>query len=598
MRINKLFYLLLPSLCISLSGCNNKTTDSKTHVWYAYASENLISDWDYFTDEDEDNAKYKERDNTLRFNCMKNENEGVQLMISPDKDIDSFDFVLPDVSGDNGTITKDHFTVAAAYYMNVDFSNERTAESGLYPDALIPLENYKMRRMNYIEAGLSQSLYINLKTEIDTPAGEYKGVGKLILNNQTIDIPFEVKVYNATMPRENHVKSCYLIWYDQIANGEKKNAGPDMNMKYYNFALNKRLSVGELPPEYISLSNMDYFINNYLEKVVNDERSSMSRLPISNSNYSKDTLRTLFQKMIDKNLALRNQGDNETNIFKKAFIYMDDEPSPMTYQRVKDHDKDIFDLKKELSPQLVGYPELYESFTHIPNIVTTPYNETLVATDEEGGVECWCPQAQNFQTPEARAIYKARQNSTDREFGEHVWWYVCNDPTMPYPNYHLDAKVITSRVMRYMQYDYGIDGNLFWNICWYSKHQSGFTGPRDVWNDPISWESCAGDGMLVYPGLTFGVDGPITTLRLENILAGNEEYEYLYMINEKVNEYNTSKGTNYETNSLLQKYYSRLYTNMISNLDVLALENVRVELLSLIESLNSNLDAGMAILLK
>ena len=168
MRINKLFYLLLPSLCISLSGCNNKTTDSKTHVWYAYASENLISDWDYFTDEDEDNAKYKERDNTLRFNCMKNENEGVQLMISPDKDIDSFDFVLPDVSGDNGTIAKDHFTVAAAYYMNVDFSNERTAESGLYPDALIPLENYKMRRMNYIEAGLSQSLYINLKTEIDT----------------------------------------------------------------------------------------------------------------------------------------------------------------------------------------------------------------------------------------------------------------------------------------------------------------------------------------------------------------------------------------------------------------------------------------------
>ena len=104
--------------------------------------------------------------------------------------------------------------------------------------------------------------------------------------------------------------------------------------------------------------------------------------------------------------------------------------------------------------------------------------------------------------------------------------------------------------------------------------------------------------MLVYPGLTFGIDGPITTLRLENIMAGNEDYEYLYMINEKVQAYNAAHNTSYETNTLLQKYYSRLYTNMISNLDTVEFDAVRLELLSLVERLNANLDDGMSVLLK
>ena len=104
--------------------------------------------------------------------------------------------------------------------------------------------------------------------------------------------------------------------------------------------------------------------------------------------------------------------------------------------------------------------------------------------------------------------------------------------------------------------------------------------------------------MLVYPGYTFGIKGPITTLRLENLLAGNEEYEYLWMINDKVQEYNTLHGTSYVTNKLLAKYYSQIFTNMIIGLDVGVFEEVRVQLLHLLAALNADLDSGMNTLIK
>lgn len=235
MKNRSLFFAI--ALCLTVVGCSkNKTNPNK--IWYAYSTENLISDWEYF-DGEEENEMYAKRDSTLRFSCMKNENEGVQLMITPSRNINSFDFELPDVSGNSGTITKDHFSVSVAYYMNVDFSNERTANSGYYPDALIPLYNYKFRRMNYIDKGRSQALYINLKTDKNTPSGEFKGTGKLHLDNEVIDVPFEVKVFNATLPDEVHQVSSFGIWYDQIVNGEKGNSGEQMNMNYYNFLVEK-----------------------------------------------------------------------------------------------------------------------------------------------------------------------------------------------------------------------------------------------------------------------------------------------------------------------------------------------------------------------
>lgn len=586
-------------ICITLTSCNKKNASSN-RIWYSYSTENLLSDFDYFDGEDSD--LYANRDNTLRFSCLKNENEGTQLMITASKYINSFDFELSDVTGSSGTISKDNFTVAAAYYMNIDFSNEKTAYSGYYPDALIPLSNFKFRRMNYIDKGRSQSLYINLKTTKDTAPGEYKGTGKLRLDDEIINIPIEVKVYDAVLPDAVHQNSAFGLWYDQIINGEKDNSGSQMDMAYYNFLVDKRISPRELPPSLTTGSTLsesfDLFVDNFVEIVVKNERIASLRLPIDGYNFSEITVKEILQKLINKNLELRNNGYNQINLFEKAFFYIDDEPFSPVFDLVRHHDKVIFDTKKELRNQLASYPDLYESFNKIPNVVTREFISEMVADNDHGGIQTWCPLISFFQTEENREIYRQRQASSDRDCGEHVWWYTCCDPVSPYPNFHLDSSVMLPRVFRYMQYDYNIEAQIFWSTNYYSKYSRGDTLPRDIWTDPISWQLCAGDGQLLYPGYSFGINGPITTLRLENILASNEEYEYLWMIDQKVQEYNSSHSTNYVTNELLNKYYSRLFNGVIVDIDTDNFESVRLELLNVIESLYSNIDNGMSLLMK
>jgi hypothetical protein len=43
-----------------------------------------------------------------------------------------------------------------------------------------------------------------------------------------------------------------------------------------------------------------------------------------------------------------------------------------------------------------------------------------------------------------------------------------------------------------------------------------------------------GDGYLAYPGGLIGVEGPVTSVRLEQAREGVEDYEYLYLLRELV----------------------------------------------------------------
>ena len=598
--------LFVFGMCLCLVSCDKKNK-SDVDLFYAYSTENCLKDWDYLAtkgeDEDdtefimEQNEPFIGRDHTLRYRLMQGENDGMQLVVRPHSYVNSFDFVLPTIKNESGDeISSKNFSVAATWYQEVVSSLEKGSMAGFYPDALIPLENYKWRRMNHIDKDMNQSLYINFKSTYNMKPGTYKGTGKLILDDKKFDIPFEVKIFDVQMSETVHWKSSYLVWYDEIANGERENTDNDLYLDYYNFVVNHRMSPDGFPD--FMESNTTQFANYYYELVVKDPRVSSYRIPLTGGSYNRDALQRYLQALINKNLEVRRAGDVTADFFTKLYMYIDDEPSAASYDLVRKHDKDLYELKKSLSPQLSEYPDLVYSFTHIENLVTLHFNELLIPTEEQGGIQCWCPQYQHFNTKDQRDNYKARQNSTDREFGEAVWWYGCMDPASPYPSNHLDASLLTGRCVSWMQFDYGIEGNIYWNVCYYSKQGVNFKTGRDIWYDPMTWINCAGDGALVYPGIDYGIVGPIPTLRLESIQACSEEYEYLYFIEQKVNEYNVLNGKSLDARELLQKYFERLYINVTPYTDSLEFENVRVEVLELCEKLNKNLNEGIALLQK
>lgn len=233
--------------------------------------------------------------------------------------------------------------------------------------------------------------------------------------------------------------------------------------------------------------------------------------------------------------------------------------------------------------------------------MTTPFNESLVGSDTVGGVQTWCPQFTEFNSPELREKYASRQlvSNTQRASGENVWWYGCITPSSPFPSYHADANLINSRLLSWMQFDYGIEGNLYWDVCYYQKYlSSGRITTRDIWNDSNTYADCNGDGQLLYPGSTYGLKAPISTLRLESIREGNEDYEYFWMIDQKVKAYNLVHSTNLSTPTLLKSFFEGLFTDMkpINTPELFA--SKRASLLDLAEKMEKDSDSAIAELQK
>jgi hypothetical protein len=95
----------------------------------------------------------------------------------------------------------------------------------------------------------------------------------------------------------------------------------------------------------------------------------------------------------------------------------------------------------------------------------------------------------------------------------------------------------TERLLPYYCFRYGVRGFEFWGLAWwtYDPWKTGWhqfirqsdEGKKYYW---IRYPD--GDGFLAYPGKPVGVDGPVSTIRLEQIREGLEDYEALSLLAE------------------------------------------------------------------
>ena len=586
-------FLVLWMAASVLISCGQRTSELENHaavtdgvkLWWAYNTENLMQDFEYDYD----------RDSTLRLYGIKGDVESIQLMVTPDKDVIEYDFTMGDIAAQSGAvISADCFEIYAEHYMEVMSSYNPNSFFGNYPDALVPLENYRFRRYNSINAGKNQGIWLNVNIPADAEAGTYTGEGKLTLDGKEYAIAVELTVYNVTMPEEVHPQSSYLIWYDFAASGEGS-ADQEIYESYFWFMANKRITP-DLPGPHIT-SNYEVYADYVAENLAENPMIPCYGLPyavtlVNGVNHlNEDRVLDLLNQLADKNIELRQAGNTSIDLFQKAYYYLGsicDEPdSPEDFELVRESDLIISNAKFKVAEKLKDYPDLKESLLSLKHIVTTSYSEEMIGTDTQGGVQTWCPKYRFFHSEAQRQEYIDRQNSQDRLMGENVWWYGCLDPRAPYPTYHLDDNLISSRIVSWMQYDYGIEGELYWCVNWYTSH----TGVRDVWTDAETVPQTPGDGYLVYPGREFGVKGPISTLRLESIRESREDYEYLWLFEQKIEEYNRANGTAYDANALLQTYFDGLYEGAIPERDSDVFHQNRLALLRAVEALHTDLNA-------
>ena len=540
-------------------------------------------------------------------NTFRGDVESGQIIVTPNRDVTKFNFNMGELTREGGSekLTADMFDVFAERYIEVTQSTSGNTYIGWYADALVPIKNYAAKRENKIKSGLNQGIWINLNVPKDAVPGKYTGKSQLILDDETFEVPMTVNIYNIDMPDEVHAVTSYWIDVSMISVGEGKPVTEELIETYYEFALSKRTTPRNFPG--FTSVNRRYDAVAFAEaavKYAKDGRVSSYALPYVGADHivDYDYCEEVLTALAEKNVELIQAGE-DIDLFKKAHYYLGslvDEPTTTLYPQVRECDLRIQRAKMKVasSDLLKDYPKIRESLLKVENVITSKITEQLYGTDEVGGVQTWCPTIDHFSGTKARALALERMASTDRTGGESVWWYTCINPKNPYPTYHIDDDPLPMRLLKWMQYDYKVQGNLFWSMNFWYKLKNEKKEVYDLWNEALNYEGCNGDGKLMYPGSKYGVNGPISTLRLEGLRESAEDYELLWLAENGIKSINSEYGKNYDPDEVLENFYGRLFDNMFLKGGVTStyFESVRCELMTLVEKIYADKTAAVNML--
>lgn len=171
-----------------------------------------------------------------------------------------------------------------------------------------------------------------------------------------------------------------------------------------------------------------------------------------------------------------------------------------------------------------------------------------------------------------------------------IWWYGCCQPVAPYASYALNAPYTTARVNRWQQFGLGVEGEFYYMANRTQAYDNSTSTPlteAQILAGGAVYEDGYGDGLLIYSVRnTYGAYGTyyLSSLRLENIAEGNDDYNYLVYAQSMIDDLGANKSI-YQTR--LDNILATLYTNSATNTtDPVVLRSARAALVELIEEIN------------
>ena len=142
-------------------------------------------------------------------------------------------------------------------------------------------------------------------------------------------------------------------------------------------------------------------------------------------------------------------------------------------------------------------------------------------------LDIWAPNTGRYRSAEMQA-QQAR--------GRDCWWYVCCGPGKPFANLMIEWPALDHRVLLWQNWKCGVNGFLYWGLnVWRDNEVGEKRWPEEKWK-PATWrnekgQAHNGDGQLLYPGPG---RQPLSSIRLENLRDGIEDYEYLWLLRDTV----------------------------------------------------------------
>jgi len=378
----------------------------------------------------------------------------------------------------------------------------RWLDTGWYPDPLLPVESFS------VAEGFTQPIWVTVHAPRQAEAGDYTGTVTVKAKGGTLArVPLSVHVYDFELaPGAGHLRTAFSLGERPILRlyeGDRQ-----MLYRWQDYMLDRlRLNPFDLwlqtpPPldrlKALNARGMNAFPLAYLP---NDKEAT--EWPFAPSPEKTRALLEDLRPTVDE---LRRLG-----LLKKAYLFGGDEVPAKRVEATKAS----FALVQETYPDVT-----LMTTAHVPQ-----------TEDDLRGfhLDALCPMWDWGEFERLEGLRKA---------GFEMWAYISLQPYAPFPNWRMDNDLMQARTIFWQVYHQKFDAFLYWALILADRPGNDklidpADGPFLSWSistsEPDGWIPWLhGDGRMLYAG----TDGPIGSIRLDNIRDGLEDYEYLWLLSD------------------------------------------------------------------
>ena len=472
---------------------------------------------------------------SVNIRAARNEHEAFQVIPMPGHDnLDDVVVGVSDLTGPGGAIfSHANFSYFLEGYVYCQSSSDFSGDTGWFPDPLVPISDpFDVKS----SVGL-QPVWVDCFVPGGTTPGIYNGnVNVTAAGGLMKSIPIRLKVLDMTLDNSRQLKTAFGLNRECInaahgfAVGEFNPTVDAVWTKYTDMLVSKGLSfwgIDWFKPSYkvntdntvtVNFSVINAKFSRYL---AGSNALSAFHFPLRPWDLTTGAMASnvkvgdsTWRKRVKSYIQECAKYFNTKGILDKTYLYVIDEPNTGTdYSNVRY----LGQLIDECNPK--------------PRFLVTeqPYSWNYKQWGSLlGYVDIFCPLINLVRG------YEHVDPADPYNLGTYVYdsWVYTNTNVAPYPGFAIDHPALEPRLMPWLCYQQNIEGMLYFSVDYWKM--------ANPWQDPYTWGDPAygaGNGCLMYPGQYINqytgqdnIDGPISTIRLEEIREGLEDYEYLMAI--------------------------------------------------------------------
>ena len=438
-----------------------------------------------------------------------NEHEAAQIIVIPvDRD-------LTGVTWGVEPAPPIRLTVAPVGYVKGDNPELVTAESPSewWPDPILDFLD-----TSDCPAGEVQPLWVSAYVPPGTQAGIY--TSKLTVSASGCEaksVELRVRVFGFDVPREQHLKTVWGMNEANFARFYGDTYGESLAWKYFQLFLDHRMAPADLYRSKPTGKKGEDSVY-HLASV-----DALKRLRAAGSSWWNVGY-VVAPKHMPKEFS------NYEEYLQACVLWFGDELKRVRAAGWPEGSYGIYflDETKEFGKLARAAEIMREHFPGVP-LMTTGYDRSY-GVDKKSPVadllDIWVPLTPRYQEDQAKIL-------DGRKLGKKAWWYVCVGPRGKRElNWFTQYPAIRARLlMGAAAWKYQPDGFLYYRVAGWIYHDRPITaGPMTDWMPRYHPNLPDGDGQIICAGPS----GPLTTVRLENIRDGMEDYEYWWLLQQRV----------------------------------------------------------------